>query len=288
MPALLEVSRLLLVAAIAWVVRELVIRQGAEETQRARSLLQARLEKAYGPIFYLVGELLRESDLGASVANSRREELRVLLRDHGHHLRDEHYLFCVGVAGGSKPAPGRAIWHRLSMQTEIEKLRFLLYGSATAAEDALSARPVIMMWRLFSRSVRFVVALGFWVALLVGLAWLVLHRGERTLVTYWPLGAIVLVLWLIREVAGIVRVRHKFSSTVLRAVKLGDRGKSVALVQVLLQLCGQDLGDAGADGVFGPDTEAAIRGFQRACGLKLTGKLDKPTRIRLSGVALKE
>ncbi|MBC7293056.1 MAG: peptidoglycan-binding protein, partial [Thermoleophilia bacterium] len=49
----------------------------------------------------------------------------------------------------------------------------------------------------------------------------------------------------------------------MRPVGRGDRGKQVVDIQTRLAALGYSLGREGADGVFGPQTEAAIREFQQ-------------------------
>jgi N-acetylmuramoyl-L-alanine amidase len=49
----------------------------------------------------------------------------------------------------------------------------------------------------------------------------------------------------------------------MRAVASGDRGKQVVDIQTRLAALGYHLGDEGADGFFGPNTEKAIRAFQQ-------------------------
>jgi hypothetical protein len=59
-------------------------------------------------------------------------------------------------------------------------------------------------------------------------------------------------------------------------------GKGVTLIQEQVKTAQQKLKDAGydpgpIDGIVGPKTRAAIRGFQQAKGLPVTGKLDQKT-----------
>jgi peptidoglycan hydrolase-like protein with peptidoglycan-binding domain len=60
----------------------------------------------------------------------------------------------------------------------------------------------------------------------------------------------------------------------------GNRGDTVAQLQRLLITLGQDPA-GGADGVFGPGTEAALRNVQSAFGLSATGVVDADTAARL-------
>lgn len=66
--------------------------------------------------------------------------------------------------------------------------------------------------------------------------------------------------------------------------RIGQRGNEVASVQQLLINAGIPV-RGGADGVFGPVTQAAIVGFQQAQGLPATGELDLRTALFLGFVS---
>jgi N-acetylmuramoyl-L-alanine amidase len=55
------------------------------------------------------------------------------------------------------------------------------------------------------------------------------------------------------------------------SLRLGDRGREVVDLQTRLNTLGYDLGVRGIDGVFRPDTELAVKSFQRECGLLADG-----------------
>lgn len=57
----------------------------------------------------------------------------------------------------------------------------------------------------------------------------------------------------------------------------GDEGRPVEDVQLLLMLEGESLYPDGADGRFGPNTEAAVESFQTRYGLPVTGVVDLTT-----------
>ena len=57
----------------------------------------------------------------------------------------------------------------------------------------------------------------------------------------------------------------------MRTLKLGDRGKEVLDVQSRLSGLGYDVGTDGVDGLFGPDTQAAVLCFQQKIGLLVDG-----------------
>lgn len=65
-------------------------------------------------------------------------------------------------------------------------------------------------------------------------------------------------------------------------IKRGARGQEVKDLQQILLNMGYDLGPQGADGKFGPNTERAIRNFQKTQNLTQTGIIDQQTRNLLS------
>jgi N-acetylmuramoyl-L-alanine amidase len=67
----------------------------------------------------------------------------------------------------------------------------------------------------------------------------------------------------------------------MRAVGRGDTGKSVVDIQTRLAALGYFLGNEGADGVFGPDTEKAIRAFQQGRLLFADGVVEENTWTEL-------
>lgn len=54
-------------------------------------------------------------------------------------------------------------------------------------------------------------------------------------------------------------------------LKKGSKGEAVKKLQGLLYQLGYDLGDDGADGIFGPKTEKAVKAFQRNAGIEVDG-----------------
>ena len=58
-------------------------------------------------------------------------------------------------------------------------------------------------------------------------------------------------------------------------LKRGDRGEYVKAWQTYLISCGLSVGSAGADGIFGRDTENAVRAYQKKCRLPVTGVIDQ-------------
>jgi hypothetical protein len=54
-------------------------------------------------------------------------------------------------------------------------------------------------------------------------------------------------------------------------LRIGSTGPDVARLQEALYLAGEDPGAAGADGIFGPDTRAAVIRFQQDRGLLVDG-----------------
>lgn len=66
-------------------------------------------------------------------------------------------------------------------------------------------------------------------------------------------------------------------SNIEKNLKMGSTGEDVKKVQEALKGMGYDLGKWGIDGKFGAATEAAVKAFQEAQGLKVTGIIDEET-----------
>ena len=66
-----------------------------------------------------------------------------------------------------------------------------------------------------------------------------------------------------------------------RTLKKGDKGADVKAMQQALMKAGWSFPRYGADGDFGNETEANVRGFQRTEGLPVTGIYDVVTRTAL-------
>lgn len=66
------------------------------------------------------------------------------------------------------------------------------------------------------------------------------------------------------------RVENTSGSSV-RTLRQKDRGEDVKHMQEMLITCGYSCGPAGADGIFGTGTSAALRAFQKAAGLAVDG-----------------
>lgn len=64
-------------------------------------------------------------------------------------------------------------------------------------------------------------------------------------------------------------------------LKKGDKGEAVKAMQQALMKAGWSFPRYGADGDFGSETEANVRGFQRTDGLPVTGIYDAATRSAL-------
>lgn len=73
-------------------------------------------------------------------------------------------------------------------------------------------------------------------------------------------------------------------SVVLPQLAKGDNGSSVKALQLLLIGLGYSCGGYGADGVFGSATDKAVKEFQKARYLSVTGNADENTWSALLGV----
>lgn len=65
----------------------------------------------------------------------------------------------------------------------------------------------------------------------------------------------------------------------------GSRGDDVRKLQQALQSAGYDVGSTGADGVYGRNTQAAVRRYQQANGLSVDGIAGPNTLGRLYGAS---
>lgn len=66
-------------------------------------------------------------------------------------------------------------------------------------------------------------------------------------------------------------------------ISKGDKGESVKEIQNLLIQAGYNLPVYGVDGDFGTETENAVKAFQKAANLTVTGKVDESTKTALKG-----
>lgn len=66
-------------------------------------------------------------------------------------------------------------------------------------------------------------------------------------------------------------------STIDETLSKGSKGENVEKIQQALKDLKYDIGKTGVDGILGKNTEAAIKAFQEAQGLKVTGIVDKET-----------
>lgn len=64
----------------------------------------------------------------------------------------------------------------------------------------------------------------------------------------------------------------------------GDSGSAVKELQTMLIACGYSCGSTGADGIFGTNTDSAVRKFQRAYGLAVDGLAGVNTMSKLRSV----
>lgn len=66
-------------------------------------------------------------------------------------------------------------------------------------------------------------------------------------------------------------------------LKKGAEGETVKAVQRMLMYLGYDVGDSGADGIFGSRTQNAVRRFQTVRGLTVDGVIGPETWAALMG-----
>ena len=267
------------IAALGWIVRELVLKQSGERQQRARAVLTDRLQCAYSPMWLIVGDILLLEGQGATPG--QRSELRELLRTQGHHLRTEHYQFCLALLQGRIPRKGELLWHRGSVRSEIQLLKELLYGESRELEASLGTKQFGVSLPSATRLGDYLAAALIWVLLVGILAWIpaALHRAIPVNVFY--VAAAVVLTHLVASLLFQWKLHERWKPTLLKAVRLGSRGQDVHFVQMMLQLLGYQLGPFGSDGVFGQDTLKAVKEFQRAMKVPESGKLDKRTRTKL-------
>lgn len=71
----------------------------------------------------------------------------------------------------------------------------------------------------------------------------------------------------------------------MKNLRKGNRGEAVRSLQILLMGRGYSVGNCGADGIFGNDTENALRAFQKAKLLEVDGIAGKESYSKLLGVA---
>ena len=85
------------------------------------------------------------------------------------------------------------------------------------------------------------------------------------------------------KIADFVKGLKEITST----LKRGDTGEQVKKLQTALDELGYDLGKPGIDGIIGPITEKAIKAFQEASNLKVTGIVDEETLAALEAAGTK-
>lgn len=76
-------------------------------------------------------------------------------------------------------------------------------------------------------------------------------------------------------------------SIIDRELKIGHSGEDVKKLQETLQTLGYDIGATGVDGMLGGYTESAIKAFQEANNLKVTGIVDEATLATLENATTK-
>lgn len=88
----------------------------------------------------------------------------------------------------------------------------------------------------------------------------------------------------VAEFAGVKNAVGSYSNPyIVRLIKQGTKGDDVEELQALLIAAGYSCGKAGADGICGKDTVAAIKKFQKAAGLTVDGIAGPLTLAALIG-----
>lgn len=77
--------------------------------------------------------------------------------------------------------------------------------------------------------------------------------------------------------------QESYAFTLSRLLVNGSKGDDVKAVQSVLISKGYSCGSAGADGIFGSGTLAAVKAFQKAKGLSVDGKVGEKTTQALGG-----
>ena len=71
-------------------------------------------------------------------------------------------------------------------------------------------------------------------------------------------------------------------------LQYGDEGEAIKAMQTMLIFVGYSCGSAGADGIFGADTEAALRKFQKAAGIDADGLYGPISKAKLTEAYMKK
>ena len=66
-------------------------------------------------------------------------------------------------------------------------------------------------------------------------------------------------------------------------LKRGSKGEEVRAMQERLEKAGYSVGKAGLDGIFGPDTEKALKEYEKSVGLAVDGIYDQIAHEKLAG-----
>lgn len=82
---------------------------------------------------------------------------------------------------------------------------------------------------------------------------------------------------ILREAVNKLNTSLTDFSSITRNLKMGDTGEDVTKIQEALKGLGYDLGEAGVDSIFGSATQEAIKAFQEAQGIEITGIIDEET-----------
>ena len=71
------------------------------------------------------------------------------------------------------------------------------------------------------------------------------------------------------------------NSTDFPTIKMGDSGRNVVMLQLMLEDLGCSVGSCGVDGIYGKDTRSAVNAFRASRDLPQEDNVDSATQIRI-------
>lgn len=108
----------------------------------------------------------------------------------------------------------------------------------------------------------------------------ILQDSYSRLVAYGTMAGIAKAAGLVKQQAA----EPETEGAVLPILQRGIKSDSVRALQMLLIGWGFDCGTSGVDGSFGPDTQSAVKAYQTAVALPVTGIVDEGVWYSLLGL----